>query len=144
MADFNAVEFTECPSVEALKSSQPRKDDLKYIATHFKINFPSTITKAELLKQLIRYFGGDTSDSDEEHNTKVESKKVSPTTDPNVLYQIEKMKYEQMLFNAQEKEKDRQYELQVRERQKREGEKERREGERERERRERKRESKKI
>ena len=135
MADFNAVEFTECPSVEALKTSQPRKDDLKYIATHFKINFPSTITKAELLKQLIRYFGGDTSDSDEEHNTKVESKKVSPTTDTNLLYQIEKLKCEQMLFNAQEKEKDRQYELQVREREREEKEREReREERRERER----------
>ena len=48
MSKFNVKDFVRKPSVELLQASNPCKDDLKYKAIHFNIEFASDISKSDL------------------------------------------------------------------------------------------------
>lgn len=45
--------------MEVLPSSNPRENDLKYIATHFKIDYSPDITKSQLEQLILDHLGSD-------------------------------------------------------------------------------------
>ena len=52
MGDFDVKDFCDEPSLEKLLTKCIKKDQWKYIATHFSIDFTSDMTK-ELLKNTV-------------------------------------------------------------------------------------------
>ena len=90
MSDFDAVEFVGNPSAEELRSAHVRKDDLKYIATSFRLPFSNNTTKDQLKTLILAYLG----DAEVSHSH-------TPTPDPQVALEIEKVKLQAMQLKLQ-------------------------------------------
>lgn len=56
---FDVHEFVGNPSVEELESSNPTKDQLKFIATNFGIQYSHDITKDQLRSLILAHLGMD-------------------------------------------------------------------------------------
>lgn len=90
MSDFDTVEFVGNPSVEELRSANVTKDDLKYIATSFRIPFTHSTTKDQLKALILAYLG----DTNVTHSH-------TPIPDPQVALEIEKVKLQAMQLKLQ-------------------------------------------
>ncbi|XP_042877134.1 uncharacterized protein LOC122256474 [Penaeus japonicus] len=99
MPVFDVNEFICRPSVEVLQSSNPRKDDLKYIATHFKIDYNPDITKPQLQQLILEHLRSEEGQDG--------SSLSAMNTDSQTLLELEKLKFQTLILESQEREKDR-------------------------------------
>lgn len=91
MVNFDPVEFVSNPSVEDLDSDNITKDDLKYIATIFRIPFTHSTTKDELKANIDAYLRA--TDPPIRHNISL--------PDPQATLEIENVKLQTMQLKLQ-------------------------------------------
>lgn len=110
MSDFDVTAFVLKPSLDEFLSTEIRKDDLKFIATSFKLEFQADIRKAELKKLITKHLGGNDRDD----------LSVISVNDSQTLLEIERLKFETLRFKAdyereerEERKLEREHELKV-------------------------------
>ena len=91
MSDFDAVDFVGNPSVEELRAADIRKDDLKFIATSYRIPFTHSTTKDQLKSLILAYLGA----------TDMSSPATTLDHDPQLALEIEKVKLQAMQLKLQ-------------------------------------------
>ncbi|KAK4314491.1 hypothetical protein Pmani_014196 [Petrolisthes manimaculis] len=91
MSDFDEPTFVLNPSVDEFISTEIRKDDLKFIATSFKLEFQADIRKAELKRLITKHLGGKDIRDD---------LSVVSVNDAQTLLEIERLKFEILRFKV--------------------------------------------
>lgn len=107
-SQFNAEEFVGNPSIEELKAAKVNKDQLKYIAANFGIQFTHETRKDHLMTLILTHLG--------EQGTSSQS--VTDTTQgpsAHILLEIEKVKMQtlqmKLEYESREKERERNHQL---------------------------------
>ena len=110
--EFDAEEFVGNPSAEELKAARVTKDQLKYIAANFSIQFTHDTKKEHLMTLILTHLG-------EEPITDPQSETTTSrgSSDTVLLLEVEKVKMQALQmkldYERAEKEHDREHQLKV-------------------------------